>query len=77
MAAVPHRLYGILSLDDPATAARWADLAAAEIKAAWRAGRAPFLVGGTGLYLRALLEGFAPIPEIDPAYRVEAQALLA
>jgi tRNA dimethylallyltransferase len=77
MAVVPHRLYGILPLDDPATAARWAELAAAEIKAASALGRAAFLVGGTGLYLRALLEGFAPIPEIDPAYRSEAQALLA
>jgi len=77
MAAVPHRLYGILPLDDPATAARWAELAAQEIKAAWEAGRPPFLVGGTGLYLRALLEGFAPIPEIDPRHRGEAQALLA
>ncbi len=77
MAAVPHRLYGILPLDDPATAARWAELAAAEIKSAWQAGRVPFLVGGTGLYLRALLEGFAPIPEIDPAHRAQAQALLA
>jgi tRNA dimethylallyltransferase len=77
MAAVPHRLYGILPLDDPATAARWAELAGAEIEAAWAAGRVPFLVGGTGLYLRALLEGFAPIPEIDPLYRAEAQTLLA
>jgi tRNA dimethylallyltransferase len=77
MEKLPHRLYGVLPLDDPATAARWAELAAQEIKAAWGAGRPPFLVGGTGLYLKALLEGFAPIPEIDPAYRVEAQALLA
>jgi tRNA dimethylallyltransferase len=77
MAKVPHRLYGTLPLDDPATAARWAELAGAEIKAAWAAGRPPFLVGGTGLYLRALLEGFAPIPDIDPRYRVEAQTLLA
>ncbi|GAB2176763.1 tRNA (adenosine(37)-N6)-dimethylallyltransferase MiaA [Dongia sp. agr-C8] len=77
MAALPHRLYGILPLDDPATAARWAELAAEEIKAAWATGRAPLLVGGTGLYLRALLEGFAPIPEIDPVHRAEAQALLA
>jgi tRNA dimethylallyltransferase len=76
MKAVPHRLYGILPLDDPATAARWAELAAEEIKAAWGVGRPPFLVGGTGLYLRALLEGFAPIPDIDAAYRTEAQALL-
>jgi tRNA dimethylallyltransferase len=77
MAAVPHRLYGILPLDDPATAARWAELAAVEIRNAWAAGRPPFLVGGTGLYLRALLEGFAPIPEIDPAHRAAAQAMLA
>jgi len=77
MAKVPHRLYGVLALDDPATAARWAELAAAEIKAAWDAGRPPFLVGGTGLYLKALLEGFAPIPEIDVQHRQEAQALLA
>jgi tRNA dimethylallyltransferase len=77
MAAVPHRLYGILALDDPATAARWAELAAQEIKVAWAAERPPFLVGGTGLYLKALLEGFAPIPDIDPRYRAEAQALLA
>jgi len=76
MATVPHRLYGLLALDDPATAARWAELAAAEIRASWEAGRPPFLVGGTGLYLRALLEGFAPIPEIDPSHRRSAQALL-
>jgi tRNA dimethylallyltransferase len=77
MAAVPHRLYGVLALDDPATAARWAELAAQEIKAAWQAGRPPFLVGGTGLYLKALLEGFSPIPDIDPRHRAEAQELLA
>jgi tRNA dimethylallyltransferase len=77
MAKLPHRLYGVLPLDDPATAARWAELAAQEIKLAWDAGRPPFLVGGTGLYLKALLEGFAPIPEIDPSHRAEAQGLLA
>src|SRR5262245_43458675 len=77
MAAVPHRLYGALPLDDPATAARWAELAAREIRASWDAGRPPFLVGGTGLYLKALLDGFAPIPDIDPSHRQEAQALLA
>jgi tRNA dimethylallyltransferase len=77
MAAVPHRLYGILPLDDAATAARWAELAAQEIKVSWERGRLPVLVGGTGLYLKALLEGFAPIPEIDPSHRAEAQVLLA
>ena len=77
LVAVPHRLYGILALDDPATAARWAEMAAVEIRAAWAEGRPPFLVGGTGLYLRALIDGFAPIPEIAPRHRQAAQALLA
>ncbi|HVY98660.1 MAG TPA: tRNA (adenosine(37)-N6)-dimethylallyltransferase MiaA [Dongiaceae bacterium] len=74
--AAPHRLYGILPLDDPATAARWAELALREVEAAVAAGRLPILVGGTGLYLKALLEGFAPIPELDPALRARAKALL-
>jgi tRNA dimethylallyltransferase len=73
----PHRLYGILPLDDPATAARWAEAALGAVETAQRERRLPILVGGTGLYLRALLEGFAPIPEIDPAFRAAAKALLA
>jgi tRNA dimethylallyltransferase len=76
LAAAPHRLYGILPLDDPATAARWAELALREVEAAVAAAKLPILVGGTGLYLKALLEGFAPIPEIDPGVRVRARALL-
>lgn len=74
--SVPHRLYGVLPLDDPATAARWAELALKEVEAAVGAGKLPILVGGTGLYLKALLEGFAPIPEIDPGVRAQANALL-
>jgi tRNA dimethylallyltransferase len=77
LTAAPHRLYGILPLDDPATAARWAELALREVEAAAEAGKLPILVGGTGLYLKALLEGFAPIPEIDPAVRIRAKTLLA
>ena len=40
---------------------------AAEIAAIHAAGRLPILVGGTGLYLRTLLDGIAPVPPIDPA----------
>jgi tRNA dimethylallyltransferase len=36
----------------------------------------PILVGGTGLYLRTLLEGIAPVPEIDRAVRAEVRALM-
>jgi tRNA dimethylallyltransferase len=77
MAAVPHRLYGFLALDDACTADRWALLAKAEIDAAHVTGKLPILCGGTGLYLRGLMQGFSPIPDIPPEVRREARALLA
>lgn len=76
-AAVPHRLYGVLSAAELCTAARWRTLAVAEIEAAWAAGRVPIVVGGTGLYLNALLKGLSPIPDIPDAVRAETRALLA
>lgn len=74
-AQVPHRLYGILDAADCASAARWAALARAEIEAAWAAGRLPILVGGTGLYLRTLIEGIAPVPPVPAQMRAEIRAL--
>jgi len=55
--------------------ARWRDLALREIAAAIAGGSLPILVGGTGLYLRALRHGLAAVPEIPPDIRDEAQAL--
>ncbi len=76
-AAAPHRLYGLLPLDDICSAARWAELALAEVAAAQEVGRLPILVGGTGLYLRSLIQGLSPIPDVSPEHRRAAQALLA
>ncbi|MFQ5785295.1 MAG: tRNA (adenosine(37)-N6)-dimethylallyltransferase MiaA [Alphaproteobacteria bacterium] len=73
-ARAPHRLYGVLPAAEACTAARWRDMALAEIAAAREAGRLPVLVGGTGLYFQALTEGIAPVPEIPPEIRVEARA---
>lgn len=75
MAATPHRLFGYLGGHEACSAARWAQDAKHEIEAAWDAQRLPLLVGGTGLYLRTLLDGIAPIPEIDPAVRSAIRAL--
>lgn len=72
---VPHRLYGFLDASERGSAGRWRTLALDETDAATRAGRLPILVGGTGLYLRALAEGLASIPEIPEAIREEAIAL--
>jgi tRNA dimethylallyltransferase len=55
--------------------AQWRGLALAEIAASLDAGRLPILVGGTGLYLRALLGGLAPVPDIPLAIRDETAAL--
>lgn len=73
MQGIPHRLYGVLPGDAPATAASWLALAAGEIRAAWAAGKLPILCGGTGLYLKALQEGLSPIPEVPAEIRLSIQ----
>jgi len=75
MAGVPHRLFGHIDGAEACTAARWAAEARDEIGKAHAAGRLPILVGGTGLYLRTLLDGIAPVPDIDPAIRAAVRAM--
>ncbi|WP_353204422.1 tRNA (adenosine(37)-N6)-dimethylallyltransferase MiaA [Sphingomonas sp.] len=74
-ARVPHRLFGHIDGAESYSAARWAEEARAEIDTAHAAGKLPVLVGGTGLYLRTLLDGIAPVPDIDPAIRAAVRAL--
>ena len=74
LARAEHRLYGIRDGANPCSAADWATLAKAEIASLHEEGRLPILVGGTGLYLRTLLDGIAPVPSIDPAVRAEVRA---
>lgn len=69
-----HRLFGTRDGADPCSAAEWAQMARQEIDMIHQQGGIPILVGGTGLYLRALLEGIAPIPPIDPAIRRQVRA---
>jgi tRNA dimethylallyltransferase len=71
----PHRLYGFLDAAERGSVANWRTLALDEIAVATGAGRLPILVGGTGLYLRAIQDGLAPVPEIPPAVRQEAVEL--
>ena len=72
---VPHRLYGCRDGADACSAADWAEDAKAAIAEAHRAGRLPVLAGGTGLYLRTLIEGIAPVPDIDRAIRAQVRAM--
>ena len=74
-ARVPHRLFGYIDGAESCSAARWAADARATIGKVQAAGKLPILVGGTGLYIRTLLDGIAPVPEIDPMIRDRVRAL--
>ena len=76
-ARAPHHLYGFRAVDEPCSAGEWAVLAAKTIDEICARGQLPILVGGTGLYFRALTEGIAPIPEIDPDIRAAARHEMA
>jgi tRNA dimethylallyltransferase len=69
LARAEHRLYGVLDGAQACSAADWAEMARREIEDVHTSGRLPVLVGGTGLYLRTLLQGIAPVPPIDPEVR--------
>ncbi|MET0136966.1 MAG: tRNA (adenosine(37)-N6)-dimethylallyltransferase MiaA [Sphingobium sp.] len=75
LAQAPHRLFGHVDGAQICSAAHWAAEAKAAIADVHAEGRLPILVGGTGLYIRTLLDGIAPVPDIDPAIRAIVRAL--
>ncbi|HLI12718.1 MAG TPA: tRNA (adenosine(37)-N6)-dimethylallyltransferase MiaA [Alphaproteobacteria bacterium] len=77
LARAEHRLYGTLPATTACSAGLWLRLALAEISQAHEAGKLPILAGGTGLYLSALTDGLAALPEVPPRIRAEARELHA
>ena len=75
MQGVPHLLFGTWDGAEACSAADWATRAREAVAKAHADGGVPILVGGTGLYLRTLLDGIAPVPAIDPAARAAVRAL--
>ena len=75
MAEIPHALFGTIDPSQSCNAVHWAGLARDSILNAAANNVIPILVGGTGLYLRTLLNGIAPVPEIDPDIRAAIRAL--
>ena len=75
-ARAPHRLFADLAPEQSGSAADWSAHAAAEIERARAEGKVPILAGGTGLYLRALMQGLADIPKAPAAVRARVRALL-
>lgn len=76
-AAVPHHLLDVVEPDEAFDAARFAALGRAAIAAVRGRGRNVLLVGGSGLYLRALTGGLCPAPPADAAVRAELARELA
>ncbi|MBY0501490.1 MAG: tRNA (adenosine(37)-N6)-dimethylallyltransferase MiaA [Alphaproteobacteria bacterium] len=66
---IPHRLYGFLSPTEGCSVGKWLPHVLREITKAHKEKRLPIVVGGTGLYLKALLEGISPLPPVDPKVR--------
>ena len=76
LAAAPHHLFGHVDAAIRHSAGAWAKEAAAKIADLNAAGKAPILVGGTGLYLMALTEGLSDIPAIDDRHRDKARRMV-
>lgn len=76
-ARAPHRLFGHVALTCDYSVGTWLREVAPVLGEARETGRAAILVGGTGLYFKALTEGLAPIPDCPPKLRAEGAAELA
>lgn len=74
---VPHHLYGTLHPNESCSAGLWLGLVRDKITDTLARGKTPFVVGGTGLYLKALMEGLSPIPQVPDDIRAAANALCA
>lgn len=72
-ARAPHKLYGMVAADEHFSAGKWLRLAKMEIDWALSNGTPPIVTGGTGMYLNALMQGIAEIPDIDMSIRTQAQ----
>ncbi len=74
-ARVPHRLYGIWQAAEVGSVTRWLEVVIHEIRRCWSEGKLPILVGGTGMYIKVLMEGISPIPDIPSDIRQEVRAM--
>lgn len=77
MNGVEHRLFEIYDCDKNGNVFEWLDACVSEVRSVWQKHRIPIIVGGTGMYVEALLKGISPIPpvslEIRQAVRRECE----
>jgi tRNA dimethylallyltransferase len=75
LARWPHHLFSVLEPAEACDAQRYRELALAQIQRLHQRGRRALIVGGSGLYLKALSHGLAPLPAADEALRAELREL--
>jgi len=75
-ARAPHKLYGVLSPTEACSAGRWQTMAIEAVREAWAEGKLPIVCGGTGLYIRTLIEGIGAFPEVPEEIRQQAMIRL-
>lgn len=68
-ARVPHRLYGVLDASETCSAGLWEKMCVAEIEKVWAEGKLPVVTGGTGLYVKTLVDGISHLPPIPDEIR--------
>ncbi len=73
----PHHLYGVADAAEAWSVGRWLRAAETILAEVAARGRPAIVVGGTGLYFRALTEGLSEIPSVPPPIRDQAEAALA
>ena len=71
-AAVPHHLVDVVAPDEPFSLGQWLELALESLAGIWERGHVPLLVGGTGQYIWALLEGWR-VPRVAPQPELRAE----
>jgi tRNA dimethylallyltransferase len=76
-ARAPHRLYGHVDAAENYSVGRWCADAASALADTLRVGRVAVIVGGTGLYFKALTQGLAAVPPVPDEIRAEVRARLA
>jgi tRNA dimethylallyltransferase len=72
---VPHCLYSVLKHNENSSVASWLNKAINQINLAFKNGKLPILVGGTGLYLSKLVDGINKVPEIGENLREEVRKI--
>ena len=72
---IKHHLYGFNSVKKKFSTGHWLKMVVEIIEEQWKSGKTPIIVGGTGLYFKALTDGLVRIPDIPDNIRARVRAL--